>query len=97
MCICIGKDCYDHFIICKIKYNLINECYTNIYFLDSTTIIIYNPDFGVYEQFEIKDQHYNVEKINLFPYTCLLAPHPILETNLKSIPIYVFKYMPLDL
>lgn len=79
ICICIGKDCYDHFIICKIKYILINECYTNIYFLGSTTTIIYNPDFGVYEQLEIKDQHYNVEKIYLFP--CTICFHTLVSLH----------------
>lgn len=97
MFICVDKDSYDYFIICKIKYILINDCHTNIYFLGATTRITYNSDFGVYEQFEIKDVDHNVEKIFLFPYTCLLAPHPILQTNLCSIPVYVFKYAPLDL
>lgn len=101
MWICVGKDCYDYFAICKIKYILIDESYTNIYCLGTTTTIIYNPDFGVYEQCKIKGLNYNVKKIFVFPYTCLLALHPILETNLHSstctLPVYVFKYTPLDL
>jgi len=97
MCICVGKDCFDYFILCKIKYILVNNCYTNIYFLSTTIKITYNPDFGMYEQFELESLDYNVEKILLFPYTSLLAPHPILETNLNSIPVYVFRYAPLDL
>jgi len=97
MCTCVGKDCFDYFILCKIKYILINNCYTNIYFLGTTIKITYNSDFGIYEQFELESLDYNVEKILLFPYTALLAPHPILETNLNSIPVYVFKYAPLDL
>lgn len=96
MFLCVGKDCYDYFTICKIKYILINNCYTNIYFLGSITKIIYNPDFGVYEEFQIESVDYNVEKIFLFPYTSLLIPHPILQTDLHSIPVYVFKYEPLD-
>jgi len=76
---------------------LINNCYTNIYFLGTTIKITYNSDFGIYEQFELESLDYNVEKILLFPYTSLLASHPILETNLNSIPVYVFKYAPLDL
>lgn len=98
MCICVDKDCYDNLIICKIKHILINDCYTNIYFLGSTTTIIYNADFGVYEEFEVKGvDNRNVEKVFLFPYTSLLAPHPILQTNLDSIPAYVLKYEPLHL
>lgn len=97
MCICVGKDCYDYFTICKIKYILISNCYTKIYFLGITTTIIYNPDFGVYEEFEMKSVHHNVEKLCLFPYTSLLAPHPVFETNLRSISVYAFKYEPLDL
>jgi len=97
MYICVGKDCFDYFILCKMKYILINNCYTNIYFLSTTTKITYNPDFGMYEQFELESLDYNIEKILLFPYTSLLTPHSIVETNLNSIPVYVYKYAPLDL
>lgn len=97
MCICIGKDCYDYFILCKIKYFLINSSYTNVYFLGTTIKVVYNSDFGVYEQFEVKNEDHKIDKISLFPYSVLLAPHPILETHLNSIAVYIFKYAPLDL
>lgn len=97
MCICIGKDCFDYFIICKIKYFLINNSYTNVYFLDITINVVYNSDFGVYEQFEVKDQKHEIDKISLFSYSALLAPHLILETHLNSIAVYIFKYSSLDL
>lgn len=98
MYICVGKDCYDYFIICKIKYFLINNSYTDVYFLGTTIKIVYNSDLGVYEQFEVKDsQEHKIDKISLFPYSVLLAPHPILETQLNSIAVYIFKYAPLDL
>jgi len=97
MCICVGQNYYSNFIICKIKYILINSNYSNVYFVDTTIEVTYNSDFGIYEVFEIKGQEYNTDKISLYPYSSLLMPHPVLETCLNSIPIYIFKYAPLDL
>lgn len=81
MSICVGKNCYDYFLICKIKYLLIDDCYSSIYFLGKMIKVIYNPDFAIYEQFELKSQEHTMEKISVFPYSSLLAPHPVLETH----------------
>lgn len=73
MCICIGKDCYDYFILCKIKYFLINNSYTNVYFLGTTIKVVYNSDFGVYEQFEVKNEDHKIDKnlfVSLICFTC---------------------------
>lgn len=40
MSICVGKNCYDYFLICKIKYLLIDDCYSSIYFLGKMIKVI---------------------------------------------------------
>ena len=97
MCICVGKNNYGYFIICKIKYILINGSYSNIYFVGTTIEIKYNSDFGIHEPFEVKGQECKTDKIFLYPYSSLRTPHSILETSLHFIPIYIFKYAPVDL
>lgn len=46
---------------------------------------------------KLKVDYQNVEKVFLFPYISLFTPHPILQSNLDSIPMYVFKYESLHL
>ncbi|KYM93954.1 hypothetical protein ALC62_15436, partial [Cyphomyrmex costatus] len=70
--------------------------YMNVYFVGTTIEVIYNSDFGIYEPFEIKGQEYNTDKIILYPYSSLFMPHPVLETRLNSIPMYLFKVWSAD-
>lgn len=97
MCVCVGKNVDGFFTLCKIKYFLVNNSYTNIYFVDITTDIIYDSNFGIYEQFDVQNSECKTNKMLLFPYSSLLAQHPVLEIYLNSIPVYVFQYAPLDL
>lgn len=47
MCICVGKNTFGNFIICKIKYILINEAFNYIYFLGWTDEIVPYVEIGV--------------------------------------------------
>lgn len=48
-CLVVGKSIYGHFVMCKISLIFVNDNHTNIYFLGTTSEIIYNSDVGVYE------------------------------------------------
>lgn len=74
-----------------------NISYINVYFLNTIIKIARNIDFGVYEQFKGKDEEHKIDKILLFSYSTLLILYPLLELFLNSIPVYIFKYAPLDL
>ncbi|KYQ53359.1 hypothetical protein ALC60_07491 [Trachymyrmex zeteki] len=70
--------------------------YINVYFVGTTTEVIYNSDFEIYEPFEIKGQECNTDKILLYP-SSLLIQHPVLETRLNSIPFIFLNMHPLNL
>lgn len=96
MCICIGKNTFGNFIICNIKYILINDKFNYIYFVGWTDEIIPFEELGVYEKVEYKGLENRSRWLSIFPYSYLLSPDPLPQYNLKSYPVYLMKYLPFD-
>lgn len=98
MSICVGKNCYDYFLICKIKYLLIDDCYSSIYFLGKMIkVILYIiPILPYMNNLNLKVKNTQWRKylyFHILPY----LHHILFSKHIDSIPIYIFKYAPLDI
>lgn len=91
MTICTGKNEYGNFIVINIEFILIEQNYSDIYFIGKSQEIIYCCELGVYEfanyKESVSDQNYSV-----FSITDLLSPDPLLRSSIKSVPILIAKY-----
>ena len=91
--VCVGKNKRGNFILCKINFILINTDYTEIAFIGTPKEIILNTSLGLYENYT---DVCAAEVLSSFPYSSLLLPHPFLEVQIASIPVYLPKYAPFD-
>ena len=93
--VCVGKNQRGNFILCKINFIPINTDYTEIAFIGTPKEIILNTSLGLYENYKYTDVC-AVEVLSSFPYFSSLLPHPFLEVQIASIPVYLPKYAPSD-
>lgn len=96
MCICVGINTFGNFVICAIKYILINQKFNYIYFIGWTDEIILFKELGVYEKAQYKGSETRSRWLSIFPYSHLLSPDPLPQFDLKTHPIYLMKYVPFD-
>ncbi|XP_066589595.1 uncharacterized protein [Prorops nasuta] len=97
--ICIGKNQFGNLLICEIKYILIDNSYTNIYFIGKVKEIVLITCLGVYENFELNTNRCdNIDDLHIYSHNSLLSPHPLFTILLSnSFRIYLFEYAPLEL
>ena len=94
MCVCIGKNEFGNFNLCKVEYIIINESYTNIAFVGERKEITFNSLVGVYE--DSINECENKQMLFCFPFSSLLSPDPIPEIIFANLTAYLPKYAPLD-
>lgn len=94
--ICVEKNEYGHLIACKIEVMLVTNDYTQLYFVGRTFQIILNTDLGVYENVQYKGDENRSRWLTVFSHSSLLSADPLLESHIKSIPVYLMKYVPFD-
>lgn len=96
MSTCIGKNTFGNFVMCTIKYILINEKFNYIYFLGWTDEIVFYEELGVYEIAQYKGHENRSRWLTIFPYSYLLSSDPLLQYSIDDYPIYTMKYSPFD-
>ena len=89
MCVCVGINTFGNFVICTIKYILINKNFNYIYFIGWTDEIVPFEELGVYEKAEYKGSEKRSRWRSIFPYSHLLSPDPLPQFSLKSYSIYL--------
>ena len=93
MTICIGKNEYGNFLVCKITSIIINADYMDITFVGIVREIILIKSLGVYE---INNNESNQSVSSSFPYSSLLSPDPLPELTIISTPVFITKYALFD-
>ena len=91
--VCVGKNDFGNFIVCKIHCIIINSRFSNIVFVGRVKEIVFNSHVGVYENSSNEAED---EVLSSFPYSSLLSPDPFLEVTIAGVLVYVPKYTPLD-
>lgn len=92
MSVCVDKNEFGNFIVCRIEYIIINSTFTDIVFIGKEKEIFYNSNIVVYE---IATNSVD-ETLSCFPYSSLLSPDILPEIVIADIPVYLPKYAPLD-
>ena len=96
MTICVSKNEYGNFIICDIKLILVENDYSEIYFVGNSKEIIYCPELGLYELENYDQNDSGLYNYSVFSTIQLLSPNPILQSDINSVPIFITKYSPFD-
>lgn len=93
MTLCVeGEPDYGDYIICTIKYILVDADAKNVWFIGCTGEIEYHTASGVYEN--VCEQTNNHGKLRLFPYSYLLSAAPLPESEISLKKVYTPKYAP---
>lgn len=85
MNVCCGQTQFDDFILCTIKYVIINENYTEVFFIGKETEITYNQPLGLFEEAEV---HNNLIGIH---YNDLLCIEPLMHLVVHQKSWFSFK------
>lgn len=94
MSLCMGKTPYGNFLACTIDMILVDRDYTKVFFIGKSREIIYNVHLGIYENND--DEGENQSTFSYFPYSALLSPDPLAESEIKFHKVYFMKYAPFD-
>lgn len=90
MRLCVGKTNDGNFLVCHVKKIVLNSRLDTFFFIGDTEELFFIETVGVFEA-EILNS-----KFSSFHYSSLLSPHSLLESSMKSHPVYLTKYAPYD-
>lgn len=96
MFICVRKNIYGNFILCKIKYILVNDDLSDISFLGNTDEITLIPELGFYEIAQYIGEENRSQSLAVFAYSSLLSPDPLPQAYIQSCPVFLLKHAPYD-